>query len=191
MAYRHRVEHPGIYHVCARGNNKRPIFVDDLDRLLFVQRLNRVALRFGWTIHAYVLMGNHYHLVLEIGEAGLAKGMCQLNTGYAVTFNQRHGRINHLFGRRYWSDELKDERRFLAACRYVILNPVRAGLARSPASYVWSSYRATIGLALSVVTRTSDDVLRHFGSARGTAVAGFRRFCEGHDPNGHARWQPP
>jgi REP element-mobilizing transposase RayT len=190
VACKQRVQHPGLYHVCTRGNNKRPIFLDDLDRLCFVQRLNRVALRFGWTIHAYVVMGNHYHLVLEVGDAGLVRGMCELHTGYAVMFNRRHGRVNHLFGKRYWSDELTDERRFLAACRYVILNPVRAGLASSPAHYVWSSYRTTIGLALSRVAR-SDFLLCHFGTRRATSIRAFRQFCERLDRNGRARWQPP
>jgi REP element-mobilizing transposase RayT len=191
MAYKLRDESPGFYHVVSRGNNKRPIFVDDHDRLVFLIRLNRVATKYGWEIFAYCLMDNHYHLVMRIGERGMSQGMCELNFGYALAFNARHGRINHLFGRRYWSDGLRTDARLLNACRYTLLNPVRAGISNRPGRYMWSSYRATIGLALSNVRLAADELLQLFGRHRSVSIASFVRFCDESDETGHVRWQPP
>ena len=93
-----RDESPGYHHVVTRGNNKRKIFKADKDRGFFCLTVDRVAKKYGWTVLAYVLMDNHYHLVISVGERGLSAGMCELNTAYAVWFNQEHGRVNHLFG---------------------------------------------------------------------------------------------
>jgi putative transposase len=191
MAYRRRVEVPGLYHVTARGNNKRPIVADDLDRARFFAVLNRIARKHGWELFAVCLMDNHYHLVMRIGERGMSRGMCELNSTYALAFNTRHGRINHLFGRRYWSDELRTESRFLNACRYVFQNPVRAGSAHTPAAYVWSSYRATVGLALSMLPVAGDELLSQFGLEREAAIAAFRTFCETTVTPSRVRGQPP
>ena len=191
MAHTPRIEHPGDYHVVCRGNNKQPIFLDDGDRLMFAKLLNRIATRYGWTIFAYCLMGNHYHIVMRIGEAGMSRGMCQLNGTYALAFNDRHGRINHVFGRRYRSAELRSEHHFLAACRYVLQNPVRAGLVKSPDEYTWSSYRATIGLALDIVRTASDDLLRMFSGDRDQAILSLVEFCTPSVPPGPVQRQPP
>jgi REP element-mobilizing transposase RayT len=191
MARKHRVEVPGYYHLTARGNNKRTIFVDDRDRLLFIALLNRTARRYGWTILAFCLMNNHYHLVMQIDERGMSKGMCELNGTYALLFNASHGRINHLFGKRYWSDELRSDRRIRSACRYVVRNPVKAGAASSPDAYVWSSYQAVIGLALGRVRVAVDEMLAFFGHDRDAAITIFRKYCETPDPARHARGQPP
>ena len=129
MAYKPRIEVPyGYYHVVTRGNNKRRIYDDDHDRENFLVLLERIARRYGWLFYAYCLMGNHYHLVMQIAEKGLSRGMCELNTAYAVTYNLRHDRINHLFGRRFWSELITTDAYLLGACRYVVQNPVRAGL---------------------------------------------------------------
>jgi REP element-mobilizing transposase RayT len=191
VSYKHRVEVPGSYHVTCRGNNKRTVFLDDRDRLLFIALLNRIATKHGWTILAFCLMNNHYHLVMRIDERGMSKGMCELNGTYALLFNASHNRINHLFGRRYWSDELKSDRRLLAACRYVVRNPVRAGVVASPEQYVWSSYQATIGMALGRVRIAADELLAIFTRDRTAAIERFRALCEAPDPPGHVRWQPP
>jgi putative transposase len=182
---------PGYYHLTARGNNKRTIFVDDRDRLLFISLLNRAATRYGWTILAFCLMNNHYHLVMHIDERGMSKGMCELNGTYALLFNANHGRINHLFGRRYWSDELRTDRRVRRACRYVVRNPVKAGEVTSPDAYVWSSYQAAVGIALGRVRVAVDELLAFFGQDRGAATATFRKYCETPDPARHARRQLP
>ena len=191
MTYKPRDNRPGFHHVVTRGNNKQRIFLNNADREQFLRTLARIANRHGWNIYAYCLMRNHYHLVLNIDERGLSDGMCELNTAYALTFNMSHGRINHLFGRRYWSEYLADDRRVLNAVRYVVQNPRRAGRSGSLESYAWSSYAATIGLALSFAHLATGELLAFFGNGRDRAIARFVEFCDVHPPNGHARWQPP
>src|SRR4051794_23897978 len=118
MSYVHRDERPAFHHVVTRGNNQRRIFENDDDRWFFCITVDRIAKKYGWTVLAYCLMDNHYHLVLSIGELGLADGMCELNTAYARNYNARHGRINHLFGKRYWNRYLRTHATVVnASCR--------------------------------------------------------------------------
>ena len=197
MAYVPRIEVPyGYYHVGSRGNNRRPIYSDDRDREFFLSQVRRVARRYGWSFYAYCLMGNHYHLVLQIGERGLARGMCELNTGYALTFNARHGRINHVFGKRYWSELITADAHLVAACRYVVQNPVRAGLCGACEDWAWSSYRATVGLALPQPFLSVRDVLGVVAPGALDPVARFREYCadvvkKRPVRGSHGRWQPP
>jgi REP element-mobilizing transposase RayT len=191
VAYKHRIEVPGVYHVTSRGNNKRAVFLDDTDRLVFIALLNRTATRHGWTLLAYCLMNNHYHLVMRIDEHGMSKGMCELNGTYALMFNAKYDRINHLFGKRYWSEELKDDRRLVAACRYVVRNPVRAGIVGSPGDYVWSSYQATVGMALGRVRIAADELLALLASDRAAAIVSFEKLCATPDPPRPVQRQPP
>ncbi len=187
MAYVPRIEVPyGYYHVATRGNNKRSIYQDDRDRELFLLLLRRVARRYGWSCYAYCLMGNHYHLVMQIGEAGISRGMCELNTGYALTHNARHERINHLFGRRFWSEMIETDDRLLAACRYVVQNPVRAGLCTSCDDWKWSSYRATVGLAIAEPFLAVKKVLELVAPGAKDPVARFREYCAMIVPKGPA-----
>jgi putative transposase len=179
MAYKPRIEVPhAYYHVVTRGNNKRQIFDDDVDRSVFLLILTTVARHYGWTLLAYCLMNNHYHVVLQLGacERGLSRGMCVLNTGYAVEYNRRHERINHLFGKRYWSRMLKTDEDLKGACRYVVLNPVRARLVDLPADWVWSSYRATIGTALAIPRLAPDELLAILAPERQAAVSEYEEF---------------
>lgn len=189
MAYRHRDESPGVHHVTCRGNNKRSIFEDDRDRRWFLAQVARVAERYGWKVHAYCLMRNHYHLVIEIDERGMSRGFCELNTSHAWSYNKRHGRVNHLFGKRYWSSRLDDEASFVNTCRYVLQNPVRAGLVDDPAAWRWSSYRATLGLALADIPLASNELLRAFGGQRESALGRLRDFVSRRLTK--RRWQPP
>ena len=123
VTYKPRDEEPGYHHVGARGNNKQRIFLNDRDRQLFLLMLDRIAKKHDWHILTYCLMRNHYHLVLRVGDAGMARGMCELNTGYAVAFNGEHGRINHLFGKRYWSERARSDEHLKNVVRYVLQNP--------------------------------------------------------------------
>ena len=192
VSYRLREQQPGFYHVVARGNNKQRIFLTNADRQLFLATLDRIALKFGWTVYAYCLMRNHYHLVLQVSDQGLSRGMCELQTAYAREFNKRHGRINHLFGKRYWSDRLGDNRRFLNTIRYVLQNPRRAGREGPLEGYAWSSYAATIGLALSAVKLAKDRLLAHFAGSPGSEIAALVEFCDAPvPPRPEARRQPP
>jgi putative transposase len=196
MAYKARIEIPyGYFHVGARGNNKRSIFLNDDDRKRFLVLVGKVARKYAWSIYAYCLMGNHYHLVLRLAEAGLSRGMCELNTAYAVGFNARHQRINHLFGRRFWSEHINTEAYLFEAIRYVIQNPVRAGLCGSCEEWPWSSYRATIGLARAHPFLAVDDVLDFAAPFASDPCEKFRNYCavlqpkrEGRSTDG--KWQP-
>ncbi|HEX6763646.1 MAG TPA: transposase [Gaiellaceae bacterium] len=191
MAYKPRDERPGFHHVVTRGNNKRRIFLNNADRRDFLAILVQVARRHGWTLYAYCLMRNHYHLVVEIDDRGLSRGMCELNTAYALAFNARHRRINHLFGKRFWNEYLADDRRLLNTVRYVVQNPRRAGRQGSLESYAWSSYAATIGTALSFAQLATGEVLALFGSRRERAVRRFVEFCDETVFPGPVRRQPP
>ena len=131
VSYKPRDESPGYHHVVTRGNNKRTIYEEDRDRMMFCLTVDRIAAKYGWTIIAYCLMRNHYHLIIRVGEKGLSDGMCELNTAYAIQFNVWHGRINHLFGKRFWSRRLRSEGALFNAVRYVIRNPVMDGGAKA------------------------------------------------------------
>jgi putative transposase len=191
MAYKLRDERPGYHHVITRGNNKRVTYKNDEDRWSFCQTVDRIAKKHDWTIVAYCLMKNHYHLVIGVGDRGLAAGMCELNTAYACGFNARHGRINHLFGKRYWNRRIKTEASMRNAVRYVVQNPKRAGGSRPLEAYPWSSYAATIGLAFPRMKLALDELLPFFGRTPESAVEEFRIFCSATPLGGHRGWQPP
>ena len=108
------------YHVVARGNNRAPIVLDGEDRIVFFHLLRRVERRYGWRLHARCLMGNHYHLVVETPAANLDAGMRDLNGGYARAFNEKHGRKDHLFGRRYWAKPIESQEQYEATLEYVV-----------------------------------------------------------------------
>lgn len=190
MAYKLRDERPGYHHVVTRGNNKRVIYKTDEDRWFFCLTVDRVAKKHGWTIVAYCLMKNHYHLVIRVGDRGLAAGMCELNTAYACGFNARHGRINHLFGKRYWNRRIKTNASLMHAVRYVVQNPRRAGGSRPLEAYAWTSYAATIGLAFARMKLARDELLPFFGPTPARAVEEFRVFCSAVPLGGHVRRQP-
>jgi len=102
MGYPLREEIAGAYyHVGTRGNNQRDIYRDARSRLVFLLMLQGLAKRYDWRVLAYCLMNNHYHLVLRLGDLGMSRGMQSLNGGYAISFNAREGRRDHLFGRRF------------------------------------------------------------------------------------------
>ena len=179
MGYPIREENPGCYyHVGTRGNNLRPIYRDAGSRVMFLVRLGIIARHYDWTIAAYCLMTNHYHLVLKLGEFGMARGMQALNGGYAIAFNARYGRRDHLFGRRYWSRELEDDDDFLETCRYIELNPVRKAMTKLPAQWRWSSHRASVGLAAPDAFHSPQEIWHLFDQQPRLAMDTYSRFVE-------------
>jgi putative transposase len=186
-----RDESPGYHHVVTRGNNKRTIYVDDRDRAFFSLTVTRIAQKYGWTVLAYCLMDNHYHLLISVGEKGLSDGMCELNSGYARTFNATHGRVNHLFGKRFWNRRIKTDASLWSVVRYIVQNPRAAGGEEPLEAYRWTSYAATLGLGLADIQLARHEVLRFFGRVHAEAVDTFRWFCSASAFGGPVRWQPP
>ena len=139
-----RIEFEGaLYHVTARGNRQESIFYCDDDRDSFLHILGKVITRYNWICHAYCLMDNHYHLMIETPEANLSAGMRQLNGVYTQTLNRTHGKVGHVFQGRFKSILVEKESYLLELCRYIVLNPVRVGCVAKPDEWVWSSYNAT------------------------------------------------
>lgn len=186
-----RDESPGYHHVVTRGNNKRTIYIDDRDRVFFCLTVERIARKYGWTILAYCLMDNHYHLLLSVGDKGLSDGMCELNTSYARTFNATHGRVNHLFGRRFWNRKIDTQASLMNVVRYIVQNPRAAGGSQRLEAYRWTSYAATIGLAFADIQLARDELLAFFGATPARATEQFRMFCSASSLGGRVRWQPP
>ena len=177
MARPLRIEFPGaVYHVTSRGNAKQAIFLDDEDRGGFLDLLSIVVERFNWLCHAYCLMGNHYHLLIETPKGNLSKGMRELNGVCTQGFNQRYRRVGHLFQGRYKAIIVEKDNHLLSLCRYVVLNPARAGLIKKPEQWRWSSYGATIGVAKRPSFLTVDWVLSQLGGRKRVAMERYRRF---------------
>jgi len=141
-----RIEYPGaIYHVSSRGRHRQPIFPADDDRLKFLELLGESVEKHNFLIHGYCLMANHYHLVLETPRANLSSGMQFLNGGYSRYFKKKYHNLASLFEGPYNAELIQTDSYLLETARYIVLNPVRAGMVRYPEEYIWSSYLATSG----------------------------------------------
>ena len=143
MARPLRIEFPGaLYHVTARGDRREAIFADDEDRAAFLTILGQGLARFDACVLAYCLMGNHYHLVVHSRSGELSRLMRHVNGVYTQAINRRHGLVGHLFQGRFKSILVDRDAYLLEVCRYVDLNPVRAGMVKTPQQWPWSSYGA-------------------------------------------------
>lgn len=195
----------GWYHVTARGNERNSIFRDDGDRQHFLEVVAEMVLRFRVRLHCFVLMDNHYHVMLELTETNLSRAVQWLNVSYSVWFNRRHGRSGHLFQGRFKSVAVSPDEWALELSRYVHLNPVRIntlglsktdrqmqrmGLSPAPNSeevrrrigivrqYRWSSYRAYIGLGQAPEWLECQTVLELGGGAKGERSRRYRDYVE-------------
>lgn len=172
-----RLEFPhALYHVTSRGDRREPIVVDDTDRAEWLAVLEQVCARFNWRCHAWCLMGNHYHLLMETPEPNLSAGMRQLNGVYTQRFNRRHGKVGHVFQGRFKAILVERESYLLELCRYVVLNPVRAAMVRDVADWPWSSYAAMVGAEPAASWLETDWLLAQFGKQRGRAVEKYIDF---------------
>ena len=177
MARPLRIEFPGaLYHVTAKGNARQDIFLDDEDREQFLAVLSRVVSRFHLLLHAYCLMDNHFHLVVETPDGNLSNTMRQLNGVYTQAFNRRHQRVGHVLQGRFKAIIVDRDSYLLELCRYVVLNPVRAKITRKPGTYPWSSYCATAGLTPTPPYLTIDWLLSQFGLQRAAAQRKYQAF---------------
>ncbi|HET8797408.1 MAG TPA: transposase [Thermoanaerobaculia bacterium] len=160
----------------SRGNDGIPIFHDEKDRMMFLELLGEEAVRCGWLVHDYVLMGNHYHLVIETPECTLSIGMHHLLTTYVRRFNRRHCRRGHLFGDRFKNVLVQQEEYGLTLSRYIALNPVRAGLVKRPENWPWSSYAVRAGLVEAPEWLTIAPLASLFGDDAATQQRAYREF---------------
>ena len=170
----------GLYHVTSRGDRREDIYFSDADREAWLALLGQVCERFNWCCHAYCQMTNHYHVVVETPEGNLAQGMRQLNGVYTQSINRVHGRVGHVFQGRYKSILIEKDSYLLELARYVVLNPLRAGMINEIGEWLWSSYPAMIGAAPSPVWLQTDWLLGQFDPQRERAREKYMDFvCAG------------
>jgi putative transposase len=185
MARPLRLEFPGaLYHVTSRGDGREDIYVDDADREEWLDVLGEACGRFNWMVHAYCLMTNHYHVLLETPDGNLSRGMRQLNGVYTQRFNRAHGRVGHVFQGRYKAVVVQKDAYLMELARYIVVNPVRARMVRSAREWPWSSYRATAGQEPCPAWLSRDWLLAAFGPTLTVAETAYREFVS------QGRWQP-
>ena len=166
----------GLYHVTSRGDRREDIFLDEEDRQVWLEIFGAVCRRCNWVCHAWCLMSNHYHVVVETVEGNLSQGMRQLNGVYTQTFNRRHQRVGHVFQGRYRAIIVEKDAYLLELMRYVVLNPVRARMVADAADWPWSSYGAMVGMTPYPEWLQTDWMLGQFGRSRGRAVVAYVDF---------------
>jgi len=141
-----RIIEPGeTYHVFSRGSNRLSIFFDDSDFTEFLVQLARIVAKHGWRLYSFCLIPNHYHLLVSPSGRGLSDGMRELNGGFSRRTSRKYGRIAHLFHNRFGHKRIADEEQFVWTTRYIVMNPVEAGICARPSQWRWSSHRAAVG----------------------------------------------
>jgi REP element-mobilizing transposase RayT len=177
MARPLRLEYPGaVYHIAARGERREVIFEDDDDRLEFLSMLAKEVHQQGWILYAFILLDDHYQLLLETPEPNLVRGMRRLNGVYTQAFNRRRGRSGHVLRGRYKAILVEKDSYLLELCRYVVSTPVRAKLVRSAERWHWSSYLPTAGKMACPEWLAADRVLRSLAKDRAQARRAYVRF---------------
>ena len=183
MARPLRIEYEGaVHHITSRGNARAEIFLNDDDRNLFLETFSKVVARSGWICHAYCLMSNHYHLLIETPTPNLSRGMQLLNGIYTQKFNRQNKRSGHVFQGRFKAILVEKESYLLELARYVVLNPLRARMVRSVGDWPWSSYLATCGQIEAPEFLEIDWILSQFDAKRARAIRAYRHFVsQGYD----------
>jgi REP element-mobilizing transposase RayT len=167
----------GIHHVYARGVEQRLVYRDDEDRRTYLRELGEVIRETHWRCLSYCLMDNHLHLLVETPKANLGSGMRLLHGAYARAFNDRHGRVGHLFQGRFGSVLITTQAQLWAVIAYIVRNPVDAGLCDRADQWQWSSHAAVLGgprppwLAV-------DRLLSHCAGFGGDALGAYKRLTE-------------
>lgn len=183
-----RLDYPGtLHHVICRGIEKRDIVSDNKDRDNFIERIGGIAEKTGTSVYAWALMRNHAHILLRSGVNGLPDFMRKLLTGYAVTYNRRHSRHGYLFQNRYKSIVCEEGNYLLELVRYIHLNPIRAGVAKTLDeldAYPYSGHSVIMGRNRHK-WQDREFVLRLFGDKEGRAKKEYRLFVEAGTDQGH------
>ncbi|MFK7955464.1 MAG: transposase [Lysobacterales bacterium] len=179
MARPLRPEYPGaLYHITSRGDRREDIFDDDNDRQRFLSLLAAVIDRYGWFCYAFCLMNNHYHLLIQTPEPNLSRGMRQLNGVYTQRYNRIHRKSGHVFQGRFKGLVVDSDAYLLELSRYIVLNPVRAGMIDHPANWPWSSYEPTVKKTLAPHWLAVDLLLANFGDFRHCAQKEYKTYVE-------------
>lgn len=161
-----RMDFPNtFYHVLSRGNERREIFRDEKDYLKYLEILRKMVERFKIEVHAYVLMPNHYHLLIRTKQGNLSKSIQWLGVSYSVWFNRRHKRSGHLFQGRFKSFVIEDNNYFTAMCMYLHGNPFRAGIVEVLPEHRWSSYMIYAYKKYQKIWLKTDVILSMYGGS--------------------------
>lgn len=166
----------GLYHVTSRGDRREDIYLGDADRLAWLDLFGQVCARFNWVCHAWCQMTNHYHIVVETVEGNLSRGMRQFNGVYTQYVNRIHGRVGHVFQGRYKGIMVERDAYLLELARYVVLNPVRAGMVADAADWPWSSHAAMAGTQSAPEWLNRDWILGQFAGRRDQAIPLYLDF---------------
>lgn len=174
-----RIEYPGaFYHITSRGNDLKDIFKTRRDREKFLSYLESASERYGAVIHAYCMMSNHYHLLMETPEGNLSQIMHHINGAYTTYFNVKRQRSGHLFQGRYKAIVIDVDEYASEVSRYIHLNPVRAGIVDKPEEYAWSSYMYYIGRKKIPEWLMADFILGYFGKEISDAQKRYLEFVD-------------
>ena len=178
MARPLRIEYPGaFYHVTSRGNEQKDVFKSQKDREKFLSYLESATERYGAVIHAYCMLSNHYHILLETPAGNLSQIMRHINGAYTIYFNIKRKRAGHLFQGRFKAILVEADEYATELSRYIHLNPVRAGIVARPEEYQWSSYRKYIGQGKTPEWLKTDFILDYFGNSD-VAEKKYQAFVE-------------
>lgn len=179
MARPLRIEYPGaVYHITSRGNAQGKIYLKAEDRSDFLSILSDTIERYNWLCHAYCLMDNHYHLLIETLDSTLSRGMRHLNGVYTQSFNRKYKRVGHVFQGRFKAILVQKDAHLIELSRYIVLNPVRAHAVKRPEAWKWSSYKATVIGSQVPECLSTDWILGQFATNKKGAQEAYRQFVE-------------
>jgi len=164
-----------IYHVIARGNERKDIFLDDEDKNKFIQIIINKKNKNEYILYAYCLMNNHLHLLLKEQEDGISRIMRRINTAYAYYFNKKYDRVGHVFQNRFKSEPVENDRYLISLIRYIHNNPVKAKIANQPHQYKWSSYSLYLIEQKCIIDK--EEILNFFSLNKPKAIRLFNEFC--------------
>jgi len=165
-----------MYHIISRGVARMTIFHSEKDWIKFLLFMERVIQKYNWICHAYCLMGNHYHILLETPDANMVPGMKQLNQFYSQFYNWKYQRVGPVLQGRYKAWLVEKEEKLLDNCRYIVNNPVKAKMAQHPSEWPYSSFRATRGLERVPEYLETEFLLRYFSPSRKKAQKMYEDF---------------
>lgn len=179
MARPLRIEYPGaLYHIMSRGNAYQDIYLNEEDRQAFLKNLEHCINLHNLVCHAYCLMSNHYHLLIETPDANLSQAMRDINGNYTQWFNTKHSRVGHVLQGRYKAYVIEKEPYLLEVVRYIVNNPVEAEVTKHAKDWNWSSYKATAGIVRVPKWLESDFTLSLFSKERKEAQKQYRKFVK-------------